>query len=419
MHGGSREKVLFRDIVDLESTTYATHGLYMYPAKFIPHVVRYAIENYTQEGDWIFDPFAGYGTVGIEATLTGRNAVLWDLNPITRILTLASTYKGDINPTDFELDWDYKKSFHPDLEGIDYWYPKEFYEVLSKIWGYWHYEIFQNANELEKIVAYIISIPLLKITRYFSYSDEKIAKLYKSKYAIQKVKQLLENNWFQKMQEMYWKNVQMVLKKLYKYREHEPRDVKLEIFTSEKKGNKLVVWDSLNQSLHREVKLLITSPPYLQSQEYIRSFKLELAWLGYSGHDIRTLNKYEIPYNKVKPIKINSNNFYAIREEVAKLKHPKLLKLYDTYFHSLVRFFDNNYSKIETVAIFVGPAKIRHLRIPIDEILREHLESLGFRHEKTLIDRIVARRMFNAKFNPATGLEDERTPTEHLLIMKR
>ncbi|MEM4970280.1 MAG: hypothetical protein QXE01_03405 [Sulfolobales archaeon] len=61
---------------------------------------------------------------------------------------------------------------------------------------------------------------------------------------------------------------------------------------------------------------------------------------------------------------------------------------------------------------------MRNIRIPIDEILREHLESLGFQHIETLIDRIVSRRLFNSRINPATGLEDERTPTEHLLIMR-
>jgi len=71
------------------------------------------------------------------------------------------------------------------------------------------------------------------------------------------------------------------------------------------------------------------------------------------------------------------------------------------------------------MAIFVGPVKMREVRIPIDEILREHLESLGWRHEATYIDKIVSRRLFNSRINPATGLVDERTPTEHLLVMVR
>ena len=40
--------------------------------------------------------------------------------------------------------------------------------------------------------------------------------------------------------------------------------------------------DSLRKKLERDVDIMLTSPPYLQAQEYIRSLKLELFWLGYS-----------------------------------------------------------------------------------------------------------------------------------------
>ncbi|MEM1668510.1 MAG: hypothetical protein QXM53_07630 [Thermofilaceae archaeon] len=101
-------------------------------------------------------------------------------------------------------------------------------------------------------------------------------------------------------------------------------------------------------------------------------------------------------------------------------KHgDKLLMLYDAYFNSLVCFLNINHDRVEYMAIFVGPAKVRATRIPIDEVLREHLEFLGFKYVETLIDRIVARRLFKTNVNLATGLEDERTPTEHLLVMKR
>jgi hypothetical protein len=44
MHDLKVQCVLFREIVnEIPSTTYATHGLYMYPAKFIPQVVRYVV----------------------------------------------------------------------------------------------------------------------------------------------------------------------------------------------------------------------------------------------------------------------------------------------------------------------------------------------------------------------------------------
>lgn len=412
-------QVLFRNIVPIESTTYASHGLYTYPAKFIPHVVRFAIEQYTEEGDWVFDPFAGHGTVGIETSLTGRNAILWDLNPLCRVFTLASTYQGELSEEDFEINWDFKREFHPAWERIAYWHPQEFYKTLTRAWGYWHYEIARN---FEPAKAWIVAIPLLKVTRYFSFSDEKVPKLYKSKLSVQKVDRLLETDWKRRLEEMYWQNVSTVLKKLSEYKslfEDSEQKAKIEIFASEKAQGELVVFDSLNAALHREVKLMITSPPYLQSQEYTRSFKLELVWLGYSGEDLRKLARHEIPYNSPEPTKVNSQTYHTMRKEIASLDNTKLLKLYDAYFWSLTKFLNNNAEKIETIAIFVGPAKIRHFRIPIDEILREHLESLGFCHEATFIDKIVSRRLFSTAVNPATGLRDERTPTEHLLVMRR
>ncbi|MCG2865326.1 MAG: hypothetical protein L7H04_05610 [Vulcanisaeta sp.] len=51
--------------------------------------------------------------------------------------------------------------------------------------------------------------------------------------------------------------------------------------------------------------------------------------------------------------------------------------------------------------------------------IRVNLESLGWSHEVTLIDTIVLRRLAKVEINPTTGLEGERTPTEHLLVMRR
>jgi len=397
-------EVSFRNLVkDIPSTTYATHGLYMYPAKFIPQVVRFAINRFTFENEWVFDPFAGYGTVGIEASLTGRNFVLWDLNPILDVISKASLFKNSISIKDMEIDFNFGEKFFPRWKNLDYWHPKEFLDVLSRVWGYFH---FQVPEELKPIIA----IPLLKITRYFSFSDEKIPKLYKSKYAVEKVRKLLLSNWKKRMISMYLEEAKKVVEKIKMYQELKPKDVKYEIRAGV---------DSLSLQIDREVSLLITSPPYLQAQEYIRSFKLELFWLGYDEKTISKLAKLEIPYRKKPLVDVYSDTYERYKKIVESFKHPKLLEIYESYFKSLVLFLNNNHKKIKTMAIFVGPVKIRTVRIPIDEILREHLEFLGWKHEITYIDKIVSRRLFNSRINPSTGLNDERTPTEHLLIMSR
>jgi len=412
----SEQKVLFRELVDeVPSTTYATHGLYVYPAKFIPHVVRYVINKYTEPGDWLFDPFAGYGTVAIEASITGRNCLLWDLNPILHLLVAASLYREPVSLRDLYVDFKYSELFHPRWSNISYWHPPQFYGVLSRAWGYWR-------REVDRKLKPLVAVPLLKVTRYFSYSDERIPKLYKSKYAEEKVRALLNSNWRSRMERMYWEYAREVVEKVSEYQRYSPRQVEVVVRASDERvfTDGRIVVDSIKERLDRDVDVLVTSPPYLQAQEYIRSFKLELTWLGFSGDFIADLSKSEIPYNNVGEGYISSRTYESIKNEVRKLGHEGLLRLYVSYFNSLALFFNNNHDRVtSTVAFFVGPVKIRGLRVPIDTVIKEHLEYLGWKHEVTLIDTIVSRRLFRSEVNPATGLEDERTPTEHLLIMRR
>ena len=44
------ELVSFRELVpEIKDTGYLTHAIFYYPAKFIPHVVRYALKSFTKK----------------------------------------------------------------------------------------------------------------------------------------------------------------------------------------------------------------------------------------------------------------------------------------------------------------------------------------------------------------------------------
>jgi hypothetical protein len=169
--------------------------------------------------------------------------------------------------------------------------------------------------------------------------------------------------------------------------------------------------------LENNVNILITSPPYLQAQEYIRSTKLELFWLGYEESYIKELSKKEIPYRSVNEIKIYSDKYYEFRE---KIKENHLKTLYDRYFHAILNIFETLGENVtDYMCIFVGPAKIRNTSIPIDDIIIEHLKEFGWRHEVTFVDKIVSRVMFESDINPASGEKDSRIKTENLVVLKR
>jgi len=395
--------ILFRNAIpEIPSTTYGTFSIYKYPAKFIPQVIAYVLKRYAKPGMKIFDPFAGYGTVGIVSRVYGYDYELWDLNPIISIIHDTAVMKNPKTNLQ-ELMRKIKNSqeeFIPKWSNLNYWFPDEFIHILSRSWGF--------AHSLTDETKYILLIPLIKVTRYFSYADEKVHKLYKSNYSRKKINELLKKDWKSQFYDMLQKEIYKLLKKVWEYNCLNPKQVNYKI----KAGV-----DTLFTKLEEDVNILITSPPYLQAQEYIRSTKLELFWLGYEESYIKELSKKEIPYRTVPEIKIHSEKYYEFRE---KIKEKHLKTLYDRYFHSILGIFSNLGERVtDYMCIFVGPAKIRTMPIPIDDIIIEHLKEFGWEHEFTFVDKIVSRVMFKTDINPASGEKDSRIKTEHLVVLKK
>lgn len=397
------QPILFRNSVpEIRSTTAGTFGIYKYPAKFIPQIIAYVLKRYAKPQARVFDPFAGYGTVGVVSRLYGHSYELWDLNPLIRVIHDTATMMPPLPQVD-PLLRSIRSSPHrflPNWKNLAYWHPKPFLETLERAWGFVH--------QLELKERLLFLIPLINVTRYFSFSDEKVHKLYKSKYSRAKVASLLEDDWQTLFWAMLQREVYKLVGKLDEYHHMNPQPVDAIVRSG---------IDTLSAQLEQPVDLMITSPPYLQAQEYIRSTKLELFWLGHTEEEIRWLSKQEIPYRRVPTTPIYSELYH---KHWAMIEEPHLRTLYENYFHSVLGVFTRLAEQVrDYLCIFVGPAKIRTVPIPIDDILVEHLSHLGWNHEVTYIDQIVGRVMFNSKVNPASGLEESRMRTEHMVVLRR
>ncbi len=391
-------KVSFRRLVkSIPSTTYASHGMYYYPAKFIPQVVRWAIEEYTSPGDNIIDPFAGSGTVCVEALITGRNATCIDLNPMLKYLIEGKTYRTPSLEDMLEKANRIIKNdteYVPAWSNITYWYPTEIYKILSKMWGGYQ----KNQHPL-------ILLALLKVSKRFSYGDSQIPKLFKSKRKEAEINKLLYSDPSNVIYEYFIKTV----KQTYKYSEN---------FSRLYKGgevNVLADTDMLSYNLKGEYDLLITSPPYGQAHEYIRSVKLELGWLGYDDQKIRELSNCEIPYNKNVPdMEIHSKTL----EDYIQRVEGKVREYAMTYFKSVLYILDKSMRTLKpggTAAIFVGNATFSGVEFPFYEIFKEHFDSNGFQFELLLEDEIVSRRIFKGRKN----LSPNGMDSEYLLVMRK
>ncbi len=410
--GAQREvEVLFRKMVPrIPSTTYGTFGLYRYPAKFIPQVVAYTIEAYGAPGKRVIDPFAGSGTTGLVARLYGLDYDLWDLNPLLGFLhtvAIMPVRQLDISAIVEEVMHS-KRSWLPQWSNLGYWYPEQIIPLLARVWGHYHHRD-------DSYVRNLLTVPLLKTTRAFSFNDHQRQKLSRSPKAVQRVQKLLEGDWEQRFAQMLYDELVTVLQKLHEYQKlmNEPQEVK---------ANVLSGVDSLEMATRCDPSfcqwdMLITSPPYLQAQEYIRCSKMDLFWLGYSEDHIRRLAKQELPYKQVEPIAVLSETYNRYHQMI---QEAHLRQMYERYFYAVLGTLDRLAECItERLCLFVGPATVRGESVPIDRIFAEHFVAKGWEHEVTLIDKIAARVMFRSKVNPATGIVDKRMPTEHLVILRR
>ena len=68
-----------------------THNFYRYPARFSPEFARAVINNMSEPGDIILDPYMGGGTTIVEALAAGRNAYGVDLNALAVFITRVKT----------------------------------------------------------------------------------------------------------------------------------------------------------------------------------------------------------------------------------------------------------------------------------------------------------------------------------------
>jgi hypothetical protein len=397
------KEVKLRDLVNLPSTTYGTFGLYQYPAKFIPHVAAYILENYAKPGMSIFDPFAGCGTVGVVSKIYGFDYELWDLNPLLETLHAVATMEP--RSIDFtELLNGIKQSnedFIPSWSNFGYWFPEEFIPLLSKTWGFYH-------SLTEESTKLMLTIPLLKTSRRFSFDDMGRMKLSKSPKSVQRIQRLLDGDWEIEFFKLLESELERISKGLNEYQKLSPKKPKNVI----KAGI-----DSLTSNLKEEKDILLTSPPYLQSQEYIRQAKMDLYWLGTSERRISDLQKLEIPYRGVEEIQIRSDTYSSIRETIDEVH---IRRVFDRYFWAIISTLSRLQEQIKSyMFLFVGRSSLRGNPIPIDKILADHFTEINWIHEATLVDKIVSRRMFSYGVNPATGIMDKRTTSENLVILKR
>ena len=70
-----------------------SHYLFRYPAKFHPAVAQKLIDEFSEIGDTVLDPFCGSGTLIVEAVAKGRSAIGIDIDPLAACVTSVKVHR--------------------------------------------------------------------------------------------------------------------------------------------------------------------------------------------------------------------------------------------------------------------------------------------------------------------------------------
>ncbi|MFA4851842.1 MAG: DNA methyltransferase [Bacteroidales bacterium] len=353
---------------------YFTHSFFKYPCKFIPQVPRWAIEKYTKENDLVLDCFAGSGTTLVEAVLMNRNGLGVDFDKLSQLLCLTKTKilstkeiflireKLDAlfiknNKTKFTL---------PDIHNIEHWFSKETINELCILKNNIDKETNKNINKF-------LLVCFASIIKKVSNADENSPKPYVSSRFLKK-KYLVKD--------IFIKSVNNYLDSFDKYKDYKLGNAK--IISEDARSIK-------NIELKNKIDLAITSPPYINAFDYVRSLRLENAWLNYFGDsNILEIKKNQIGtesisaaiYNE-KIIATGLNSLDSILKKIYLIDKKRAFVVHNYFkdmkenISTVLNLLKNNSHYI----IVVGDSVIRDIKVPTHNILIEIAEQNGFQLE--------------------------------------
>lgn len=389
-YSGGQATVQIQQVEDwdfeLADTQHNTHGMHNYPARMVPQIAERLIRKYSEEGDLVYDPMCGSGTVLVEAILAKRKAIGTDLNPLAILLSKVKTmplnakilkeqvteFTTLLNSQFNQLDAPMKQRpvKTPNFVSIEFWFKPQIIKDLAII-----RELIFSVED--KNLREFLLVPFSLTVRKVSNTRSGEFKLYR---------------YSPTLLEKHNPNTLRIFKEALK----NAVSCMLEFYESTNLQSDCGVYkvdarytDKIIES--NSVDLIVTSPPYGDSRTtvaYGQFSRLSLQWLGLdyeeigSYEEITHLDKTSLGGTSRK------NNAYALKsktlEHILKgiaAKDQKRAEEVACFFVDLNDVYKQMHRVLRkggVAGIVIGNRTVKDMLIPSSTITSELCEDIGF-----------------------------------------
>lgn len=362
-------------IINQANPNKYTHSYFKYPCKFIPEIPKWAILNFSNPGDIILDPFAGSGTTLLESILNDRIGLGTEIDQVAKLLIKTKTTKlstSELSETELHFNniincVNNKKSLQtiPKINNIDHWYNETNKIQLGKILYY------INKIENPNIKNFLLTC-FVSIVKKASNADDVSPKPYVSTKIKKKVNLAIEE--FSSIYKKYYKEMcDFSTLDINQYAE-------------------IINGDALTFTTNSLIDLAVTSPPYINAFDYVRTMRLENLWLKTNTEE--SLKETKKQYVGTECIKTQHE-----LENLSILDYSDLLKEYynkiiqkdkkracvvKKFFADMLKNLQKVYTSLKEkgkYVIVIGNSTIRQVEVESWRVLKEIAQKIGFSYE--------------------------------------
>jgi hypothetical protein len=362
-------------------TTTLTHGLHRFAAKFIPRIPAWVMEEFAGPDATVLDPFCGSGTTLVEALHRCRNSIGIDCDPLACLIARAKTANLRIARVQelgerLRETWtgpaDQLEPPMPGLVRFSHWF-------TDGAWG-----------QLQSLLAAITNLDcgaderrwlfcvFSSIVRWVSNADDQTQKTYVSGTLKKQPPEVPSTFW------RAFDRALAGLRQLERYRLPHAQAVV-------NRG------DAADLQLPAaSIDLIVTSPPYLDSVDYMYNFMLEYFWLGplLRIRDRATFNRMrrgvigaKHPLSRNAPQLPTCLNDLISERDILPARLPATL----TYCHAMAQHFTSAAKVMKPgsrYVLVIGNSQTRKGVLPIHDALIRLAADAGLAFEKAFAYRI-------------------------------